>query len=135
MDACLGFFPTGRVSHPRSVEMPSLSVPAPCPSDTVSGCGGAATPATAGPAAAATTTECSWDATDNGDTDLDAAAVEEVALGAERQFAPPCDIHSNRPSDFSRVIPNADSNGQTSPTPIPSLDGSDDSHASSTPAM
>jgi hypothetical protein len=31
--------------------------------------------------AAAATTECSSDATDNGDTDLDAAAVEEVALG------------------------------------------------------
>jgi hypothetical protein len=48
-----------------------------------SGYGGAATPPTAGPATT-TTTECSWDATDNGDTDLDAAAVEEVALGAGR---------------------------------------------------
>jgi hypothetical protein len=35
MDACLDFFPTVRVSHPRYVAMPSSSVPASCPSDTV----------------------------------------------------------------------------------------------------
>ena len=57
----------------------------PRPSDTVCHIldyDGAATPATAARAAAAT--ERSWDATDNRDTNLDAAAVEEVALGAER---------------------------------------------------
>ena len=86
-------------------------------------------------------TECSWDAMDNGHTDLDAAAVE-VALGAEHtvdayfiqwRFAPTCDTHSNGPSGFSPT-PTA-TNGQTSPIPIPSLDGSDKSHASSTPAL
>jgi hypothetical protein len=72
---------------------------------------------TAGPAAAATT-ERSWDATDNQDTDFNAAAVEEAALGAQhtanahifqQQFAPTCHPRFNRTSDFSSVIPYADS--------------------------
>ena len=83
--------------------------------NTFSGQGRAATPTTAGPAA----TERSWDATDNQDTDLNAAAVEEAALGTEcrtvnahssqRQFAPACHPRFNYASNFSSVVPYADS--------------------------
>jgi hypothetical protein len=88
------------------------------PTDTFSSHGGAATPTTAGPAAATAATERSRDATDNRYTDLNAAAVEEAALGAERtanahifqrQFTPTCDPRFNRASDFSPVVPHADS--------------------------
>ncbi|KAF8502210.1 root hair defective 3 GTP-binding protein-domain-containing protein [Russula emetica] len=133
------------------------------------------------------------DATDNWDTDLNAAAVEEAALGTEcttnadtfqRQFAHTYHHCFNHASGFSPVVPHADSvtaassqepvspdlvicpsrcnalrhallqgigadrtrtyggwaasplqtatNGQTSPVP-PSLNGSEESHSSSTP--
>lgn len=102
-----------------------------CPSDNVSGCGDTA----------ATTTECFWDAADNRDTDLD--AVEEVALSAE--CTPDHDEHSNGnlrrlathtlaaplTSPQSSPTPTA-TNGQTSPTLIPSLDGSKTTLVSST---
>ena len=73
MDACLGSSPTGWPSQPPSVVTPSSSVLSSCPSDTYSGHGGAATPATDGPAAA---TEWTWDAADNGDTDLNVPTVD-----------------------------------------------------------
>ncbi|KAF8483251.1 hypothetical protein F5888DRAFT_1812409 [Russula emetica] len=56
------------------------------------------------------------DATDNWDTDLNAAAVEEAALGAERtanafqqQFVHTYHHRFNRASGFSPVVPHADS--------------------------
>ena len=93
--------------------------PSPRPSDAVPGRCDAAAPATA-----SSTAECSWDAADHGNTDLDAAAVEEDALCAERttnahlfqrQFTTTGDSHLNcdHPfcsSEFPAVIPNADSN-------------------------
>ena len=88
----------------------------PCPSDTCSGHGGAATPVKDGPAAAA---EWTRDAADNGDTDLNAPTAEEAAISTERtanahfiqrQFAPTCDPRFNHSSNFSPVLLNADSN-------------------------
>jgi hypothetical protein len=52
--------------------------------------------------------------------------------GNLRQLATPV-LTAPLTSPQSSSTPTA-TNGQTSPTPIPSLDGSDDSHASSTPA-
>ncbi|KAI0280469.1 hypothetical protein BGY98DRAFT_1095464 [Russula aff. rugulosa BPL654] len=144
MGVCLGFFPTGRVLHPRSAATPLSSVLVPCPTDTFSGHGGAATPTTAGPAAAtAAATERSRDATDNRDTDLNAAAVEEAASalnvpqmrissnGNLRPLATPV-LTAPMASPQSSPTPTA-TNGQTSPVP-PSLNGSEESHSSSTPA-
>ena len=135
----MGFLPIGKVLFPCSAATLSSSVLVPCLTDTFSDHGDAATPTTAGPAA----TERSRDATDNWDTDLNAAAVEEAALGAERtanahifqlQFAPTRHPRLTVPltSPQSSHTPTS-TNGQTRPVP-PSLNGSEESHSSSAPA-
>jgi len=123
MDACLGFFPTGWVSHPRFVTMPSSSVLRllpPCPSDTVW--------SVLGLLRRRSNTSNSWPSSKCQQQQQSALGMPhtmgtpismqqqlEKLLGAEhtagahfiqRQFVPTCDTHSNR---FSPVVPNADS--------------------------
>ena len=144
MDACLGFFPTGWVSHPRSVTMPSSSVLPPCPSDTVwsvLGYGGAATPATAGPAASASNSNrallgchiqqghqyrcsSSW-------RSCSALSILQVRISSSGNLCPLATPILTASPQSSPMLTAA--NGQTSPNPIPSLDGSDDSRTSFTP--
>ena len=83
-DGCLfGFLPYRMGIAPAFRRDDNHQSSSPCLTGTFSDHGGAATPTTAGPAAATTAaTEPSRDATDNWNTDLNAAAVEEAALGA-----------------------------------------------------
>ena len=97
----------------------------------------AATPTTAGPAAATTAaTERSQDATDNWDTDLAALGTERTANAHifQLQFAPARHPRLTVPLTSPQLSHTPTStNGQTCPVP-PSLNGLEESHSSSSPA-